>query len=208
MAGEDGWFLLREGPPPHQLVLCREGVQGGVATGGDRMAVPVVGRWVCRGGPWGGGATSGLPALWWGDVVVVGLSPFRSLRWDEPGDLRAQGALRLVREDRRCAACLRVVRTPRRRRDRRRGRGGGCGRRGWRAPGRGAPGCSAYHGAGWVRGFAVGAVGWSMAFAALAVELAGEGVAAVSGAAGQALVAIGRRRFMPPVPAEGTRTED
>ncbi|MGH9212772.1 MAG: DUF6431 domain-containing protein [Acidimicrobiales bacterium] len=61
---------------------------------------------------------------------------------------------------------------------------------------------------GWVRGFAVGAVGWSMAFAALAVELAGEGVAAVSGAAGQALVAIGRRRFMPPVPAEGTRTED
>jgi hypothetical protein len=103
---------------------------------------------------------------------------------------------------------------------------------------------------GWVRRFAAQATGWSVALAALAVELGGEVVAAVGGVAAQALAAVraafgaasahpgwgalgrwrfvsavsggrliatntntpylvvGRRRFMPPVPSDGTRTEE
>ena len=103
---------------------------------------------------------------------------------------------------------------------------------------------------GWVRRFAARATGWSVALAALAVELGGEVVAAVGGVAAQALAAVraafgaasahpgwgalgrwrfvsavsggrliatntntpylvvGRRRFMPPVPSDGTRTEE
>jgi len=99
---------------------------------------------------------------------------------------------------------------------------------------------------GWVRRFAARAARWSMAFAAVAVELGGEVVGAVSDVAGHALGAIavafeaasalagwaalgrwrfvsavsggrllaantntpylvvGKRRFMPPVPTEGT----
>lgn len=44
---------------------------------------------------------------------------------------------------------------------------------------------------GWVRRFAARAAGWSVALAALAVELGGEVVAAVGDAAGHALVALG-----------------
>lgn len=103
---------------------------------------------------------------------------------------------------------------------------------------------------GWVRRFAARAAGWSVALAALIIELGGEVVAAVGAAGGQALTAIGaafeaarsfagwdrlgrwrfvsavsggrllaantnspylvvgRRRFMPPVATEGTRTEE
>jgi hypothetical protein len=103
---------------------------------------------------------------------------------------------------------------------------------------------------GWVRRFVARATGWSVAFAALAVELGGEVVGVIGDAAGHALVAIGgafaaarsfagwdrlgrwrfastvsggrllatntntpylvvgRRRFMPPVPSDGTRTEE
>ena len=102
---------------------------------------------------------------------------------------------------------------------------------------------------GWVRRFASRAGGWSVAFAALVVELGGEVIASAGDAIRLALVAIrstfeaavslpgwaglgrwrfvsavsggsllaantntpylivGRRRFMPPVPTVGTRTE-
>jgi len=103
---------------------------------------------------------------------------------------------------------------------------------------------------GWVRRFVARALGWSVAFAALAVELGSEVVAALDDSVGHALVVIGaafeaasslagwdrmgrwrfasavsggsllatntnspylvvgRRRFMPPVPSEGTRMEE